>query len=133
MSSHVSPETGYCIRFAFLRASSSLCQSWTGMASGVAARSSHKSSTSWSFSDGLRSKMELVVGFTYHTPGFVDYLSCHDHAVGRLPYCEGRPTRFHVTVGRKYLSYGTCDGHSQQPSIHCEARLLSYQSHYHLS
>ena len=41
-SSQGSPEAGFFSRFAFLRASSPLCQSWTG----AAARSSHRSSTS---------------------------------------------------------------------------------------
>ena len=58
------PRGPHRFRLAFLRASSSFCQSWTGTASGVVARASHRSSTSWSFSDGLRSKMEVMLGFT---------------------------------------------------------------------
>ena len=46
------------MRLAFRRASSCFCQSWTGIASGVAARSSQRSSTSWSFSEGLKSNTE---------------------------------------------------------------------------
>src|ERR1035437_2112192 len=57
-SAQGSPEAGFFSRFAFLRASSCFCQSWTGTASGAAARSSHRSSTSWSFSEGLRSKID---------------------------------------------------------------------------
>src|ERR1035438_9046624 len=57
-SSQGSPAAGFFSRFAFLRASSCFCQSWTGTASGSAARSSHRSSTSWSFSEGLRSKID---------------------------------------------------------------------------
>ena len=45
-SSHASPHAGFFVRFAFLRSSSCRCQSWTGTDSGVAARSSHRSSTS---------------------------------------------------------------------------------------
>lgn len=57
-ASQDSPDAGFFTRFAFLRASSCFCQSWTGTASGEAARSSHRSSTSWSFSEGLRSKID---------------------------------------------------------------------------
>ena len=70
ISSHLRPEAGWLVRLAFLRVSSSFCQSWTGTASGVAARSSHKSSTSWSFSDGLRSKIEVPVEFIRNPLGF---------------------------------------------------------------
>jgi len=38
--SQLRPDEGFWSRFAFLRASSSICQSWTGIASEVAARSS---------------------------------------------------------------------------------------------
>src|SRR5438093_1585108 len=106
MSSHVSPEAGCCIRFAFLRASSSVCQSWTGTASGVAARSSHKSSTSWSFSDGLRSKMEIVVGFTCHTPAIV-----RKNAVAQKPPCEEN----RVIMGQEFpLTLGQCGQDARQ-------------------
>jgi hypothetical protein len=61
--SQESPEAGLLARFAFLRANSCFCQSWTGTASGVRARSSQRSSTSWSFSAGLRSKIDGAAGF----------------------------------------------------------------------
>src|ERR1017187_7161036 len=57
-SSQGSPAAGFFSRFAFLRASSCFCQSWTGTASGSAARSSHRSSTSCSFWEGFRSKID---------------------------------------------------------------------------
>ena len=60
-SSQGSAAVGCSSRFAFRRANSCFCQSWMGTVSGSDARSSHKSSTSWSFSDGLRSKIDVGV------------------------------------------------------------------------
>src|SRR5207249_11418122 len=62
-SSQEMPEAGLFMRLAFRRASSSFCQSWTGTSSGFDARSSQRSSTSWSFSAGLKSKMEPALMF----------------------------------------------------------------------
>jgi len=54
-SFQASPEVGFFRRFALRRASSCFCHSWIGTASGVEARSSQRSSTRWSFSEGVRS------------------------------------------------------------------------------
>lgn len=50
-------------RFVFRRANSCACQSWTGIASGVAARSFHKSSANCNFSVGLKSNSEIEFMF----------------------------------------------------------------------
>src|ERR1035437_7220535 len=88
-SSQDSPKARFFSRFAFLGASSCFCQSWTGTASDAAARSSHRSSTSWSFSEGLRSKIdaEFIRASTANSlklPGHLDVkrpsLTCADLA-----------------------------------------------------
>lgn len=59
-SSHARPEAGFVARFVFRHASSCFCHSWTGTAPGSDARSSHRSSTSWSFSAALSSKIDAA-------------------------------------------------------------------------
>jgi len=57
------PEDGLLIKLAFRRANSCFCHSYIGTSDDVAARSSHRSSTSCNFSGGLRSNMEISFGF----------------------------------------------------------------------
>ena len=50
------PEHRVTREVSFPSANSSFCQSWSGTPEGLAARSSQRSSTNWSFSEGLSQK-----------------------------------------------------------------------------
>src|SRR6185503_12337033 len=70
ISCQESAELGLLRRFCFLRVSSAFCQSCTGTSSGVDAMSSQRSSTNWSFSDRLNSKIDStgeLMGSSYHS------------------------------------------------------------------
>src|ERR1017187_3522333 len=104
-SSQGSPEAGFFTRFAFLRASSCFCQSWTGTASGAAARSSHRSSTSWSFSEGLRSKIDaefirVSTANSLKLPGHLDALPVRLTRANRLHHIPVRPRSEERRVGK---------------------------------